>query len=221
MALNDVFANTPRPQKIAAGVIGLVVLAALGYFLLSPKGSERDALRQRNDALTAEVTRARTDEINLRPFRAQAETLRRRLEAAKSRLPLEREIPGLYRQLSDLALESGLAVALFTSKPAEDRDTVSEIPISLTAEGTYHQLAAFFSRMGKIARIVNLGDFRLAGIERPTGSLRAELTLATYLFRAEGSPPPASAAAKPGAPVVPTPAIPPVAPGPQIPGAGR
>ena len=49
-------------------------------------------------------------------------------------------------------------------------------------------------------RIVNLGDFRLAGIERPTGTVRAELTLATYLFRPEGSPPPAATPAAPGAP---------------------
>jgi len=89
-------------------------------------------------------------------------------------------------------------VALFAPKAPEDKDTVTEIPIAVSAEGTYHQLGIFFSRIGRIPRIVNLGDFRLAGLERPTASLRAELTLATYLFRPEGSPP---AAGTPGAPV--------------------
>ncbi len=190
MALNDAFANAPRPQKIAAGILGLVILAALGYFVVSPKSAERDALRQKNDALQAEVTKARVEEAGLRTFRAQADALRRRLEVAKGRLPSEREIPGLYRQVTDLALQAGLAVALFAPKPAEDKDNVAEIPISVTAEGTYHQLGGFFSRIGRIPRIVNLGDFRLAGIERPTGTMRAELTLATYLFRPDGPPMP-------------------------------
>jgi len=217
MALGDTFANAPRPQKIAFGVIVLVIVAALGYFALSPKGAEREALRQRSEALEAEVLKARADEANLRPFRAQAESLRRRLEAAKSRLPSEREVPALYRQISDLALQSGLAVALFASKPSEDKDSVAEIPISLTAEGTYHQVAGFFSRMGKIPRIVNLGDFRLNGVDRPTGSVRAELTLATYLFRPEGAAPSGgAAAAKPAAPPAPPPAS-----GAKIPGAGK
>jgi type IV pilus assembly protein PilO len=112
---------------------------------------------------------------------------------AKGRLPSEREIPALYRQVTDLALQAGLAVALFAPKPAEEKDNVAEIPIAVTAEGTYHQLGSFFSRIGRIPRIVNLGDFRLAGIERPTGTLRAELTLATYLFRPDGAPMPGGA----------------------------
>src|SRR5580765_40214 len=197
MAITDVLANAPRPQKIAAGVVGLVIVAALGYyFMVSPKTTQRDALRLKNEALQAEVAKARVEEAGLRTFRAQADALRKRLELAKGRLPSEREIPGLYRQVSDLALQAGLAVALFAPKPPEDKDTVTEIPIAVSAEGTYHQLGGFFSRIGRIPRIVNLGDFRLAGVERPTGTLRAELTLATYLFRPEGSPP---AAGTPGA----------------------
>ena len=202
MAFTDVLANAPRPQKIVGGIVGLVIVAALGYFMVSPKSAERDVLRQRNVVLQAEVAKARVEEAGLRVFRAQADALRRRLELAKSRLPSEREIPGLYRQISDLALQAGLAVALFAPKPGEDKDTVTEIPIAVSAEGTYHQLGGFFSRIGRIPRIVNLSDFRLAGVERPTGTLRADLTLATYLFRPEGSPPVAGppAAPAPGSP---------------------
>jgi type IV pilus assembly protein PilO len=220
MAITDALANAPRPQKVAAGVLALVVVAGIGYFSLSPKRAERDMLQQRNEALQAEVLKARADEANLRPFRAQAEGLRRRLEVAKGRLPSEREIPALYRQLSDLAHQSGLGVALFAPKAAEDRDSVAEIPIAVTAEGTYHQLGSFFSRMGRIPRIVNVGDFRVAAIERPTGTLRADLTLATYLFRPEGAAPPPPAAAGTPPPQPPQPAVPPI-PGPRVRGAGQ
>ena len=196
MAFTDMFTAAPRPQKIAAGVFGLVIVAALGYFIIvSPKADERDALRVRLDTLQADVAKARVDEAGLRTFRAQADALKRRLETAKMRLPSEREIPVLYRQVSDLAHQSGLAVALFAPKPAEDRENVTEIPISLMAEGTFHQLGSFLSRVGRIPRIVNLNDFRLAGIERPTGTLRADLTLATYLFRSDAPPSPAAKAA--------------------------
>ena len=199
MAFTDVFTAAPRPQKIVAGLFGLFILAALGYFIISPNTTEREALRQRLDGLQAEVAKARVEEASLRAFRAQAEALKRRLEVAKVRLPSEREIPALYRQVSDLAHQSGLAVALFAPKPAEDRQNVTEIPISLTAEGTFHQLGSFLSRVGRIPRIVNLNEFRLAGIERQTGTLRADLMLATYLFRPD-APPPQTAATAPAAP---------------------
>jgi len=211
MAFFDPITNLSRSQKIIAGVVGLAIVAGLGFFLLiSPKLSERATLQQQSEALQREVAKARADEINLRPFRAQAQALRVRLQAAKERLPSEREIPRLYRQLTDMAFQSGLQVALFAPKAPQDQDDVAEIPIAVTCEGSYHQLGGFFSRVGHLPRIVDLNDFRLVGIERPTGTVRAELTMATYLFRAEGAPLPGTAtgaapqkpgtAQKPGAP---------------------
>ena len=201
MGALDPIVNAPRPQKLIFGAMVLVIVGALGYFfLISGSRAERDALLEENDVRRAEVLKAKADEANLRPFRALAEALRKRLDTAKERLPSEREIPQVYRQVSDLATQSGLGVSLFQPKPAEDRDVLSEVPIVVTAESTYHQLGAFLERVGKMPRIVSLGDFRLVGIDRPTGTIRAEMTLATYTFRPEGAPPPP---AKPGAPAAP------------------
>jgi type IV pilus assembly protein PilO len=197
----DPLINAPRPQKLIFGTMLLVILGALAYFfLISGARAERDTLLEENEVRRAEVIKAKADEANLRPFRTQAEVLRRKLDTAKERLPSEREIPQVYRQVSDLATQSGLGVSLFQPKPAEERDVLSEVPIAVTAECTYHQLGAFLERVGKMPRIVSLGEFRLIGIDRPTGTLRAEMTLATYTFRAEGAPPPP---AKPGAPAPP------------------
>ena len=202
MAVFDPIVTAPRPQKILAGVVGLLLLAGLIYFLLiSPKIGERAGLRQQRDQLRAEMQKAQADEANLRPFRQQAQALRQRLAAAKERLPSEKEIPRLYRQITDLAFQSGLQVALFAPKQPEDRDDVAEVPVAMTCEGGYHQLGAFFSRISRLPRIVDLGDFKLLGIQRSTGSVHAELTLGTFIFRPEGAPLPAKAGA--GAPSAP------------------
>jgi type IV pilus assembly protein PilO len=204
MTFFDPITNAPRAQKIVAGVVGLAVLGSLGYFfLVSPKIDERAGLRQKNEGLQAEVRKATADESNLRPFRAQAEALRKRLQAAKERLPSEKEMPALYRQLTTLASQSGLQLAVFTPKPPADREDVAAVPIAMSCEGNYHQLGAFFSRVGRLPRIVDLGDFKLIAIERPTGTVRADLTLETFMFRPEAPAKPDTGAAqahKPGRP---------------------
>jgi len=201
VAFLDSLAGIPRPQKIVAGVVALIVLLGLGYFLLiSPKLDERAALRQKSESLQKEVDKATADAANLKPFRAQAEALRRRLQVAKERLPSEKEMPRLYRQLTDLASQSGLQVALFSPKAPVDQEDVAEVPIAMTCEGGYHQVGTFLARVSRLPRIVDLGDFRILGIERPTGTVRAELTLETFVFR----PDDASAAAAPAGAPTPT-----------------
>jgi len=215
MGALDPLINAPRQQKLIFGVMLLVIVGALGYFfLISGSRADRDALLEENEVRRAEVLKAKADEANLRPFRARAELLRKQLEQAKERLPSEREIPQVYRQVSDLATQSGLGVSLFQPKAPEDRDVLSEVPIAVTAECSYHQLGAFLERVGKMPRIVSLGEFRLIGIDKPTGTVRAEMTLATYTFKAEGAPP----SAKPGAPAPPPgAAAPPAPPAPAAP----
>jgi type IV pilus assembly protein PilO len=202
----DSIVNAPPQHKLIFGSMVLVIVGALGYFfLISGARADRDALVQENEVRRAEVLKAKADEANLRPFRAMAEALRKRLDAAKERLPQEREIPQVYRQVSDLAAQSGLGVSLFQPKPPEDREVLTEVPIAITAEGTYHQMGAFLQRVGQMPRIVSLGDFRMLGIDRAPGTVRVELTLATYTFRPEGAPPPPAKPGAPGAPLTPPP----------------
>ena len=182
--------QAPRSQKIGLGVM-LLIMASAGsyYFLLSPAMAEVDRLRQEKAELEGKVLQGRLESRNLAGFEAKAKALEQRLAAARERLPTEKEIPKLYRQISDLATKDGLAVSLFQPKPSQLKDYYAEIPILITAEVGYHQLGAFFAKLAQLPRIVTLSDFRLQGIDRPTGSMLAELTLLTYLLRPEGAPP--------------------------------
>src|SRR5262245_51999232 len=157
MALLDPLIDLPKSQKIAIGVVGLALVAGLAYFLLlSPKILERDGLAQQNESLKTEVTNARATEATLRQFRAEVAALRTRLDAAKARMPSEKEMPRLYRTLSDMATQSGLNMALFQPRAPVEQPGFQEVPINVTAETGYHQLGSFFDRLGKLQRLVSL-----------------------------------------------------------------
>jgi len=44
-------------------------------------------------------------------------------------------------------------------------------------------------RVAKLARVVNVSEIKLSGLNRPRNPIRAELVLATYMYRPVGSAP--------------------------------
>lgn len=238
-ALFDPIVRAPRWRKVVLGLVGLVALGGAGYyFLLSPIERRVEALRLQRAAQQQEIKRLQALAADLVRVRREAAAVERKLEIAKAKLPNEREMPTLYRALSDTAARAGLAVALFQPQGPRVRDFYSEIPIALVAEGGYHEMGDFVGRLAALSRATTIGEFKLKGLtddparRRPSParpqttapirtfvdegnarspaaveaakkslrSLRAEITLLTYVYRPEGSPPaPKPAAPKPEA----------------------
>ena len=187
----EFISQAPQSQKLILGIFLLLIVLFGGYFfVLQPKMIQVDSLRGELAKLEAELSQNRALAANLSRFRAEAAQLRARLQAAQERLPNEKEMPGLYRQLTNLAHQTGLTVVLFQPKEIKQEDVYAEVPITLSAETGYHQLGTFFERMSRLSRLVSMKEMKLQGTEKGPSSIRADVTLATYLFRPEGALPP-------------------------------
>ena len=186
------FIDGPKLPKVVLGLVGLVAIVALGYFfLISPIQARIAELVQRRSQVTSEVTQARAQVAEIERFRREIAELEKRLALLRDRLPSEKETPTLYRAVSTAAEQVGLGVSLFQPRDARPKDVVSEIPIVVTAEGSYHQLAKFFERVAALPRVVNVSDFKMTGQPKTKNSMKADLTLATYMYRSSPAAPPA------------------------------
>ena len=206
----DPIVNAPRPQKIIFGFFGLAVIGAAAWFLiLSPLSAKVSILTAERDKAERSLVQARAVAADVARFRREIAALEKTLTALTERLPNERETPPLYRSVSDAAYQAGLAVALFQPRDPVVRDYYAEIPIVFSAQGNYHQFGAFFERMARLPRVVNVGDLRMTSAAAPRnpkdtrdmvtlGSVRGDLVLATYMYRPVGSPPAPKPGAKPG-----------------------
>jgi type IV pilus assembly protein PilO len=188
------FVDGPPLPKVVLGVLGLGGLVAGAYFLLlAPVQARVDGLVKQNETLQRELTQARAQVADLARFRRELAEIETKLAVLRDKLPTERETPALYRALNAAAGESGLGVALFQPRPPQPKDYVNEIPITITAEGGYHQLAEFLERVSRLPRVVTVATFKVAGQPKARHTIKADLTLATFTYLT--SPP----APKPGA----------------------
>ena len=195
------FVDGPPLPKVVVGVLGLVGLIAGGYFLLlAPMQTRIDGLVGQNASLQRELIQARAQVAELARFRQELAEVEARLAVLREKLPTERETPALYRALNVAAGESGLGVSLFQPRAPEPKDYVNEIPISIVAEGSYHQLAKFFYNIGQLERAASMHvlQIRYAVAQNqqrpsPTGVLpevKLIVDMVATAFRRPVAPPP-------------------------------
>jgi type IV pilus assembly protein PilO len=183
------FNALPKAARLAIGIVPIVGIVAAVYFLvMSPVLGRIQTLEIDLKKVREEIQQNRMLLAQLEVVKKQAVQLEQQLAVLAEKLPTEREMPPLYRTLSDSAFQAGLAVTLFQPREAKVRDYYSEIPITLTAEGGYHDLATFFDRLAGLSRVVNVDQWKLSGLNRTKQPMRADITLATYTYRPVGAP---------------------------------
>ncbi len=163
MDIKGLFANMPKRQlSLLLGLVAVGFLLMWWYLLFQPAWDKRDRLQTQLAGLEQQLFQKKRIAANLPQLEAEIKQLQERLKASVARLPEEKEIPTLLTQVNSLGEESGLAFTLFRPQGAVKKDFYAEVPIQVRVEGSFHALGAFFDRIGKMERIVNIGALSVA-----------------------------------------------------------
>jgi type IV pilus assembly protein PilO len=164
--------------------MGLVLVGAASYiFILAPVHSRTIALEARRVALRGELGEAHAQLVELNRYRREKVESQNRLDQMAERLSPTRAIPPLFQIVQEAAIQADLALTLFRPREPRRQTYYTEMPITVTAQGTYHRLGHFLARIADLPRVVTIDELRITAIEHPEASLRAEMILTTYVYR--------------------------------------
>ena len=123
-------------------------------------------------ALRNDIAKGQATAKQLAQFRTEVDDLEGRLGSLRAVLPEEKDAADLLRRMQTVATQSNLTIKNFKPSPTVTKQLHAEWPIALELEGTYHNLAVFFDRVGKFTRIVNISNLDVKG--RPESQNKAE-----------------------------------------------
>ena len=178
-----------------------VGLGAFYYYYEQPARADMAARTTQLVALKADIIKGHETERQLPKFRSQVADLQGRLESLKSVLPDEKDAADLLRRLQTVATQSRLTIKSFKPAATVMKQLHAEWPIALELDGTYHNLALFFDRVGKFTRIVNVSALDIKGKDKPDPNSTITATCVATTFVLLDKPNlPKKAPAKPGQP---------------------
>ena len=162
--MNISLTKLPWYGQIAAFVVLSAAGAGLFYYYYEMPARAEIASRQTQlKALRADVAKGQATERKLPQFRAEVDELELRLADLSEVLPEEKDAADLLRQMQAVAVQSNLVIKSFKPAQVVTKQLPAEWPINLELDGTYHNLALFFDRVGKFTRIVNISGLEVKG----------------------------------------------------------
>lgn len=195
-------ADNPLTKLPIVGQLGVALVSAgliYGVFhwqYLGPAFEQETKKTEQLGSLRKQIQALEVTANKLQEFQREVSLLENKLETLKQILPPEKETPDLMRKVQSLAAQSNLSIRKFTPGNTVTKDFYQEWPISMDVEGNYHNLGIFFERVGRLPRLVNMGNLKVASRsdQSVSSTINASCVATTFVYAeqaaaASGKPP--------------------------------
>jgi type IV pilus assembly protein PilO len=196
------FKDWPWPLQ-ALFYLGLTVaVIAAGFYipglpLASVRAQLQDAQKQEKP-LEQEVASLRVYKQRRVELQSQMDALQKQLATLQTIVPEEKQVDQFMLMIQSAATSSGVSLRRMTAKPVGTKPYYFELPFEVQADGPYFSVLDFFSRLGRLSRIINVGDLKLEGIAKATSAVNFRLnpgasvtgifTITTFFTKAADAP---------------------------------
>ncbi len=182
----DNVGSWPAAIKLIIWVALLAAVVVGGYYYhIEDMQLQLAKVETKEIALKKEFEKKAFQAANLDAYRQQMVEMEESFGALVSQLPSATEVPGLLEDITNKGLLNGLNIATIDLQKEQAREFYVELPIAISATGSYHDLGAFISGMAGLPRIVTLHDFKISAKGDNANSLQMNIIAKTYRYKDE------------------------------------
>jgi type IV pilus assembly protein PilO len=198
--------KNPAFQKLALSILASLGLLGVYFFThVLPFGFQNEqeslkVLQTTYEKKSTDLARARTTVADLPRFEAEYGQLHEQWLLAAELLPTDKDLPTLLRKISLSGQQTGVTFMTFRPSAPRAEAYYSEMPVSVTVQGGYHQVGSFLAELANLRRIVTVSNIKLSaagkGADDPTLTTAAEFTASAYSLNTTPVAPPGADTSK-------------------------
>jgi type IV pilus assembly protein PilO len=191
VAQNPIMSRYPRLAKVGVGVL-LSVLVGVAYFVLFYDEISEAIAKQKRDeqTLRADLAHVKQAEFEYHKDLAELTERQQRQRDLNKILPETTEYPAFLSAIQGVANISGVALQAWTPQEEVAQKFFARVPMHLTLQGKFHQVAKFFYGVGQLDRIINVENIALGQPKAQNDELVLKVECLATAFHTLGAPAP-------------------------------
>lgn len=172
--------------------IGIIILIAIVVLVLQipvkKLKQEISILDKELQGLQTEIEKGEAARKKLGSLQEEVAKLDKQLQDLKIMLPPQKETHVILKRIKSLAEEGDFDFKTFVpSQNFIDKEFYYEWPISVSLDGTYHNLALFFDKLRTLPRIINVSNMEIKSATKKgeKSTISSKITLLSYIYKEE------------------------------------
>lgn len=162
------------------------ILFGIFYMLHYSDGQTKiENLDKQIDKLEIEIRKAEKKERQLKQIKEEKEAKEKVLEKLKEILPEEKEIAQILRRVQGIITNARLKIHKWATNKDQRKEIYTEVPISISLDGNYHNLGQFFDQLSRLKKIFTVNGLEISPITKMTSlyTIKARFTASTYTYQ--------------------------------------
>jgi len=162
------------------------ILFGIFYMLYYSDGQTQiQALDLQIQDLETEIRKAEKKERELQQIKEAKEAKEKILEKLKEILPEEKEIAQILRRVQGIITNARLKIQKWATNKDQRKEIYTEVPISISLDGNYHNLGQFFDQLSRLKKIFTVDGLNISPMGKMTSTytIKASFTASTYTYQ--------------------------------------
>lgn len=162
------FREWPWPLQGLMYVGAAIALVLVGLYVpMSPVATVRTQLvaaQAEEKPLNDEVANLRVYKQRRAELQSEMDALQKQLATLQTIVPEDKQADQFILMVQQEAMSSGVSIRTLTSQAVVSKPYYFEMPFQVTADGPYFAMLDFFGRLGRLSRIINIGDAKFNAV---------------------------------------------------------
>jgi type IV pilus assembly protein PilO len=158
----------------------LALLAASWWFGFKKVAERKEQLRTEMAIKQKELTDLEEATADVADLQKQVDDLQKAIDFFEGKLPREKDVNDLLREVSKAAEVSRLEIRQFEPIQTIRGSHYSELPVRIVLAGDFEGFYSYLLELEKLARITRVTEMKLKKMQERNGSMEAEMTLSIF-----------------------------------------